>query len=79
MYHLWRSGAVGGRIKDGVKLLGTVRSACFVSLFFHGIIGLQCMVIVLTNANRNQGRFVLNRQQTEKKNNGVPNSGQSNS
>ena len=24
MYHLWRSGAVGGRIKDGVKLLGTV-------------------------------------------------------
>ncbi|XP_073257454.1 large ribosomal subunit protein uL15-like [Porites lutea] len=23
MYHLWRSGAVGGRIKDGVKLLGT--------------------------------------------------------
>ena len=35
MYHLWRSGAVGGRIKDGVKLLGTVRSTCFVSLFIH--------------------------------------------
>ena len=28
MYHLWRSGAVGGRIMDGVKLLGTVRNSC---------------------------------------------------
>lgn len=26
MYHLWRSGAVGGKIKDGVKLLGTGKS-----------------------------------------------------
>ena len=29
MYHLWRSGAVGGRIKDGVKLLGTVSPPYF--------------------------------------------------
>ena len=29
MFHLWRSGAVGGRIKDGVKLLGTVRNSEF--------------------------------------------------
>ena len=27
MYHLWRSGVTGGRIKDGVVLLGGVSSS----------------------------------------------------
>ena len=29
MYHLWRSGAIAGRIKDGVTLLGGVSSLSF--------------------------------------------------
>ena len=35
MYHLWRSGAVGGRIKDGVKLLGTVSPPYYFFLYCH--------------------------------------------
>jgi len=29
MFHLWRSGAIAGRIKDGVTLLGGVSSSSF--------------------------------------------------